>query len=206
MYLLYEHHFSADGAILGTDMCMSSYFPGRKGINWKSPEDKAVFEYSKIVFKNVHIAQRAYDDKSNVWSFLGLEGKKVYETLINSPIVRVGLKFERVELLLEQATDGYIKKPTASSWNANDFFYNSQGTPVGIVLTKETLAAKLAPLLLLPEADLLTANIAALKKPYRAAALRLHPDRNSGDGSAMSELNSLWQQLLPFLGEKEQKI
>src|SRR5215831_4122753 len=142
MYLLYEHHFSAEGAILGTDMLMSSYFPGRKAIDWKSASEKAIFEFSKQIMKNIHISQRTYDDKCNVWSFLGDAGKRVYENLKASPIVTVGLSFERVEDLLSQASDGYIRRPSISSWNASDFFYNPQGVPQSTaVLSKEAIAS-----------------------------------------------------------------
>ena len=33
----------------------------------------------------------------------------------------------------------------------------------------------------------------ALKTLYRSAAMRVHPDRNNGDGSKMTELNALWR-------------
>ena len=201
MYLLYEHHYAPDGAVLATDMIMTSVYPGRKGINWKSAADSAIFEFSKIVFKDVHIANRSYDNKSNVWTFLGTAGKDVYEKLKASPIIAVGLKLEAVEDLADQASSGYIKRPIATKWNANDFFYNPQGVQTGsTALTREVIAAKLSTLLLLPEAEILSGSAATLKKPYRAAALRLHPDRNQGDGSGMTELNYLWQQLTPFIG------
>ncbi len=45
------------------------------------------------------------------------------------------------------------------------------------------------------------ASIIGLKPIYRKAALRLHPDRNNGDGSKMSELNSIWAELQPMLKE-----
>lgn len=35
----------------------------------------------------------------------------------------------------------------------------------------------------------------ALKSAYRTAALALHPDRNNGDGSKMSALNTLWNRI-----------
>ena len=203
MYLLYEHHYGPEGTIIATDMIMTSFYPGKKGINWRSAEDKAIFEFSKIVFKNIHIANRSYDDKSNVWTFLGETGKTVYEQLKNSPIVAVGLRLEQVEDLAGQATSGYIKRPSAQRWNANDFFYNPQGVPVAQQsLTKEQIAAKLSTLLLLSEADILAGSVSSLKKPYRAAALRLHPDRpeNQGSAAAMTELNYLWQQLAPYIG------
>jgi hypothetical protein len=41
--------------------------------------------------------------------------------------------------------------------------------------------------------DALLKDASAAKKLYRSAALRLHPDRNAGDGSQMSKLNELWR-------------
>lgn len=39
------------------------------------------------------------------------------------------------------------------------------------------------------------AEVKELKPYYRKAALALHPDRNNGDGSKMSQLNMIWAQL-----------
>jgi curved DNA-binding protein CbpA len=49
-------------------------------------------------------------------------------------------------------------------------------------MTKETLEQKLKQLM----------GETLDKSSYRRAALKYHPDRNNGDGSKMSELNSLW--------------
>src|SRR5215472_13039551 len=125
MYLLYEHHFDASGAILATDMVLSSGYPGRKFVNFKrDPAEAAIFEFAKRIFKNIHFQNRTYEDVGNVWSFLGTSGKEVYEALKASPIVAVGLKFQRVENLMAQAATGSISAPSTSTWNANDFFYN----------------------------------------------------------------------------------
>jgi hypothetical protein len=198
MYLLYEHHFNADGSVAATDMMLSSSYPGKPWVNWRSASDKAIFEYSKIVFKNIHIQNRNYDPATNVWTFFSDNGKKVYEDLKASPIVGVGLKIERVENLADQAAAKYIAKPTISSWNSADFFYNPQGVVQSTGPTKDQIVVKLATLLGIPENDLESLTLLDLKKPYRRAALALHPDRNGGDASQMTELNYLWQQWGPY--------
>jgi hypothetical protein len=79
-------------------------------------------------------------------------------------------------------------QPKATTFTTSDFFYNT--TPVKTVESKESLQQKLAALLQIP-ISILTDPIAA-KRAYRTTALKLHPDRNNGDGSKMSELNLLW--------------
>lgn len=72
--------------------------------------------------------------------------------------------------------------------NPEDFFYNfTDSTPQ---VSKDTLATQLVKMLGITPQDLADANL--LKKAYRRKALELHPDRNNGDGSQMSELNSVW--------------
>jgi hypothetical protein len=70
-----------------------------------------------------------------------------------------------------------------------DFFYN-QGTAKSVDVSREELANQLLALLGITAQELADSN--AAKKAYRRKALELHPDRNQGDGSKMSELNSTW--------------
>jgi hypothetical protein len=71
-----------------------------------------------------------------------------------------------------------------------DFHYDySTVTPL---ISKESLAAKLLDLLELSTEDL--KDLVLLKKAYRRKAMEWHPDRNNGDGTRMSELNSIWSQ------------
>lgn len=71
-----------------------------------------------------------------------------------------------------------------------DFFYDS--APITTVVSKATLQNKLQ--ILLEVSSEVFKDSDALKRAYRKKALAWHPDRNSGDGSRMSELNSLWSQ------------
>lgn len=73
--------------------------------------------------------------------------------------------------------------------NPEDYFYN-QGIASSAPVSKEQLANKLLDILGISAEELADFNRA--KKAYRRKALELHPDRNSGDGSKMSELNSIW--------------
>ena len=95
-----------------------------------------------------------------------------------------GITPVEVEDLTEQCRSGRIRldKKRAKPLGAEEFFYNHGAPAPAITLTKEQIAEKLSILM----GDVID------KSAYRKAALRLHPDRNNGDGSRMSELNMLW--------------
>lgn len=91
--------------------------------------------------------------------------------------------------LFELLTQSGFKLKEKKIIHAEDFFYNDfvDNTPKE---TKDSLAAKLVDMLGITAQELQDAGL--LKKIYRRKALELHPDRNGGDGSRMSELNSVW--------------
>jgi hypothetical protein len=70
-----------------------------------------------------------------------------------------------------------------------DFHYD-YSNPISSAVSKETLAAQLIALLLCTEDDL--KDEVKLKKLYKQAARKYHPDFNNGNGSMMSELNATW--------------
>lgn len=192
MYLLYEHLKSPEGELLATDMLMTSWFPGKPGIDFRSPIQKGFFEFTKLTFKKVHISQRGYDPDTKIWTFFGDSGKSVYKDLKNSPMGKVGFKIERILGLSEQVKAGFIKKPEKLAFDPADFFYTPEA-PVSSGPTKEQVSEKLAVLLGISAEQLKTGDDLGLKKLYRQAALRLHPDRNGGDSKGMTELNYFWQ-------------
>ena len=194
MYLLYEHHKDASGNLLATDMLMSSFFPGRPGIAFKKPAEAAFFEFTKHIFKAVHASQRSYDPDTKIWSFFAPAGAGVYKALKDSPMAKIGLLFEKIESLADAVRSGYIGLPPKGtfSFDAADFFYTPEA-PKATGPTKDEASDKLALILGISSTDLKAGNDLELKKLYRRAALRLHPDRNNGDASAMTDLNYLWQ-------------
>lgn len=195
MYLLYEHLKDANGNLLATDMLMSSFYPGKPGINFKNPGEAGFFEFTKKTFKNIHISQRSYDPDTKIWSFLGRIGGTVYKVLHDSPLASVGLKFQRIESLRDQVLAGYVHAPTAQfAFDPQDFFY-TPAPPVSTAPSKSEAARLLAPILGIPESSIGSLEFKELKKYYRAAAMLAHPDRNGGDGARMTNLNYLWQIL-----------
>jgi len=201
MYLLYEHHKDpVAGLILATDMLLTSFFPGSPRINFKSAEDKALFELCKLQFKSINAKERTIDMDTYVWSFFGDAGRKVYDMIKASPLAAAGIKFEAVKDLAGQRKAGFIARPSTLDVNPADFFYQ-QAAPAASGPSKDTIKQQLAAYLSISQVELETATIVNLKKPYRAAALRLHPDRNNGDAKGMTELNYYWQAWQPFAAQ-----
>ena len=194
MYLLYEFHRSPEGKILVTDILMSSFYPGHPKLNWQSSVDKALFEFCKNEFKKVIISERNYDPDTKIWSFFNQYGKAVHDSIKNSPLSAAGVLFQQVDNLAEQVKSGKGIAKASHSYNPDDFFYQ-QSAPVSTGPSIADVKTKLASILMLPsgESDFATLEEGELKKLYRKAALRLHPDRNNGDAKGMTELNYLWQ-------------
>lgn len=194
MYLLYEHHKDSSGNLLATDMLMTSWFPGKPGIAFKKPAEAAFFEFTKHIFKAVTYSQRAYDPDTKIWSFFGTAGQGVYAALKSSPMASIGLNFERIESLSDSVKAGYVgRSEKAFVFDPTDFFYTPEAPkPSGPSRSDAEKELKLI-FGLSPNIGLECLDAVTVKKHYRAAALRLHPDRNAGDSSGMTTLNYFWQ-------------
>ena len=122
-----------------------------------------------IIKASIPASDRTYNEDTKHWSILD----KYYANLKMAGGV-MGLQWEEQQKI-----------------KAGKFFYE-EVLNAPVVVTREMLQAQLCKLM---EVQVVTLQDAVLaKKAYRAAALKLHPDRNNGDGSKMSELNSLWSQ------------
>jgi hypothetical protein len=178
----YEHHKDANGKIVLTELALSSYGNGRLGINFNSSIDNMIFEICRLAFKHAPVAQRSFEPATNVWSYFDEWGKFTLDRLVSvTDAIAQKVTLIEVQDLAAQAVNKRIDL-SAKRVRPEDFFYN-YGKPVAqATMTKETVAEKLKQLL----GDTID------KSAYRRAALRYHPDRNNGDGSKMSELNSLW--------------
>lgn len=87
-----------------------------------------------------------------------------------------------------------------------DFFTQTEsGSEARSAETKEVILAKFIFIVTeeakidIPYDDTEIVFIGDAKPYYRKAALALHPDRNNGDGSKMSELNRVWALLQTYL-------
>ena len=128
---------------------------------------------------------RTMDPKTYIWTipqdkFDSL--KKIYLTM---QFISSEAYFKKHDSL-QDFVDGVKKQKLGDIPKAEEFFY-SYGQPTAqATLSKESIASKLELILIqaLGEpVDLAKASAIELLKIYRHAALKLHPDRNGGDGS-----------------------
>jgi hypothetical protein len=190
MYVFFEHHRDPSGQITLTELRLASY-PDWLRIQFKNATENTAFEASKVLLKRAPVAARSYDTDLKVWSYLGSEwGQRTLDQLkaVISNITPV--KFVEVEDLRMYAAVNRYEPNRKQEIKVEDFFY--QQAPTVTVVSKESITVQLTKLLEISEAELHAADKDTLKKLYRRACLKLHPDRNNGNGAAMSELNMLW--------------
>lgn len=191
MYCYYEHHKDAHGKTVLTELRLSSYPNGSLAIRFNNSVENTHFELCKRILKSPPTGQRSYDDASKVWSYLGSYGELVIADM-KKILESIGGKLNEIEVedLQQQCLNGHIDLTRKRrNIRPEDFFYNT--TPQGAAaLTKEQLAVKLSTIM---GVQALPGETSALKKLYRQAAMRLHPDRNNGDGTQMSDLNMYWR-------------
>lgn len=145
------------------------------------------------LLKQIPPSERTYDPKTHIW----IIPKDKFNTFLSmrGTLVRIIAGFiEHTDL--EAWIHGREEKQDSKTIpRVEDFFY-TYGQPAPTVpVSKESIALQLEKLFKLVEPDfiIISADKTELQKLYRRTALLLHPDRNSGDGSKMSELNYLWQ-------------
>lgn len=191
MYVFYEHHRDASNTISLTEIRLSSRME-RFEINFYVNKEKAVFDLCKVVLKNAPVGLRSHDPALFIWSYLGdAWGQLTLKQLQDVTAALGGLTTVEVEDLAGYCRmGGYKPELRAKQPKAEDFFYKNE--PAKTVVSKESVVPALAKLIEISEQELIAADEPKLKKLYRLAAMRLHPDRNNGDGSRMSELNMLW--------------
>jgi hypothetical protein len=182
MYVYYEHHKDASGKIVLTELVLSSHGTSKLAINFGNPTENMLFEICKLALKHAPVAQRSYDPATCVWSYFDEWGQFTLMRLVSvTDAIAHKVALIEVQDLAAQAVNKRISL-SFKRVRPEDFFYN-YGKPVAqAVMTKETLEQKLKSLM----------GETLDKSSYRRAALKYHPDRNNGDGSKMSELNSLW--------------
>ena len=146
-------------------------------ITWKSFDKKEWRDFLEMFKATISASNRMYDPQTKLWQ---MDNKVVpgFRQLINTVVSRI---YDTAPNLGSPITTPKI--------DPNNFFYNT--VPIAQAQTRESVTESLARILGCTPTDL-GQPLDIVKKLYRKKALELHPDRNNGDGSRMSELNSLW--------------
>lgn len=190
MYIFYQHHRDGAGTVVLTELKLSSR-DDIWHIQFKVQLEVASFELAKPVLKFPPAAKRSYDERTKVWTYFDDYGVQVLKKLeeILSP-VKVPVLIEVEDLQFLATRDRFdVSKTRRREIRPEDFFYQTAAPPQAKVID---VAAELSVLLEVSKETLAATQNGELKRLYRRAALKYHPDRNGGDSSKMSELNMLW--------------
>ena len=210
MYVYYEH-LNPNTPLEMLELVLSSNGRTTK-LDWKNPKELAQSEIIRSLLKAVPPDERDYDAKTYIWSYIGPAGPRVISVLTQA--IQGGLLSGTTLSSLKdlrglQARGDFKWKPYVSSPSkANPYWYDSGGTPAPVYNEKdffyappaskrtgipsgEALFSALASLMNIPLGDFKRAAPTELKRYYRAACIRLHPDKG-GDPKKMSELTMLW--------------
>lgn len=178
-------------------------------IYFTDKHEKAMHTIVLQFFRTLPLSVHEVDATTNVHTVLGLNGKK-FLMILTQAITTTLL----VNVILKKVTDltGLLAKGNLSwlpsvpkspktsgpqveiKFNEEDFFYKPEASKGA--LSGEALFKALATSLDIEVSRLHILSAFDLKRIYRQRALALHPDRNNGDGSKMSELNSIWSTWL----------
>jgi hypothetical protein len=192
VYCLYEQHRDATGKLVLTELRLSSTKTGALKMNWFNQTEKNVFDIIRGLLKSPPVAKRSYDDATKIWTYFDEWGDTLF-TQLKAVFTSDKLEFVEIEDLAAQCVNSFISPNKKKAVKPEDFFYNHAATGSTSGMTKESIVDKLAALLEVDVSQLAARQPSELKQLYRKAALRLHPDRNNGDGSRMSDLNMYWR-------------
>jgi hypothetical protein len=172
-------------------------------IAFYDPAEKAAHTVLTQVFKTLPLSVCDSDATTYVRTIIGASNGKRITAILESfktqgLLPRLELKkIKNLQKLLSQERLNYVEPPKKKGnevdikFNEEDFFYKPTGG--ANELSGEALWKALSSILDVTVDSLRNAQAPELKKLYRVRALELHPDRNAGDGSKMSELNYLWR-------------
>lgn len=175
------------------------FFSG-SSINTSGFMPKPAFNAALTAVKTIPSGKRKYDPDTKIW-YIDNE----YWQQMRQFFIAGSQLFTLVEHPDEDSFNCVLtgQPKTKPSWNgpapdaAKNFYHNFNNVITRIADNKSDKQL-LAELLQIQSFDHIPSDKTLANKLYRAAAMRLHPDRNNGDGSKMSELNRIWREYVKF--------
>jgi hypothetical protein len=166
-------------------------------------KDKTIFGLCLLGIKQIPSALTLWDDKSKSWKVSNSAWVTLLPYYSNAPeiygLMPYAIKAQWQTFITGKAAaskvDGSGFNVPLNDAEAAQGFFNAQAFNHAVTQTasqvsdRETLVSLLG---LNNWGQFDGLSKAELKKIYRSAALKLHPDRNNGDGSQMSKLNELF--------------
>ena len=199
MYVYYEYLKDASGNIVLTHVVFSS--DGKsKYINWLNAIEAPTLNLLKQFLLSLPLKLRNYDASTYIWTIFDSSGPAVVDTFKKAyaaGLLHPTTAIKEIVDLEQKVNSKTLNRTTAKvepqiKFKEEDFFYKAPSSLGAGLPTGEALYSALSTLLLIPVEEFKTKTPIELKSVYRKAALRLHPDRNNGDSTQMSELNMLW--------------
>lgn len=158
---------------------------------------KLVFNAAINTIKMIPGGKRRYDPSQKIW-YIDNE----YWQPVQAFFAAGAPAYKLVPYANEDAWEAFLtgSARVKVDWSsakdnvAAQSFFNNFNSVVERIADDKSDKQTLAELLGLASFEQIPSDKALAKKLYRAAAIKLHPDKNSGDGSKMSTLNELWGQ------------
>ena len=158
------------------------------------------------MLQQIPSTQKVYDQTNKVYSIFDTKWDGYFDKIKNNQIPGIidiakalGFQFKSWENIYTDLIDKVPEKWKESGVpDASEFFYDNdteRHSPQASELSKEDIEKELKNLLEINQ-DITFSIIQEndLKKMYRKAAMKFHPDLNGGDSSKMTNLNYYWQQ------------
>lgn len=148
------------------------------------------------LLKQLPSQERVYDAANKIWIIPEAKWLALQKVLDAFLITRIKQNKSLYDWIKENPNTPSQKEIP----HVDDFFYKQPESQsyafASKTLTKAEVEGKLRGMLgINSEVPFCTLTSDNLKKLYRKAALKFHPDVNNGDGSKMTELNFYWQEL-----------
>lgn len=136
----------------------------------------------------VPASDRTYDSATKTWEISAGYFAPVETILKNMNNVRIDYT-EEVTASTNPRSNAAEEQVQVTEEFASSFYTEPEAVSTTSTISAESVLKQLVAIF---GFDIVSLSEINLKRAYRKKALELHPDRNNGDGTRMSEFNMLW--------------